>query len=304
MNSPKPEQEDHLGKSAACALGAAALLSVMNALSKILTDYMAPVEVTFWRNLLALALLIPIMLVFRRMDLLRTQRWKGHLFRAVIGTIGMVMAVWMFSLLSLAEGVAISFTAPLFVVLLSRPVLEEIVGVPRITAAFIGFLGVLVIAQPWSAMTLNILGVAVGLGFALMNASVMLCLRWLGDTEHAVTTVFYFLFYGLIGTALAMPFLATPVPQSDWWMLGVLGVVGLLSLLLKTESYRWGAAAVVAPLSYSLLLWAILFDWLVWHVVPGWNVVLGAVIIIGSNAFILWREHRLKRRCSNKGGIG
>jgi drug/metabolite transporter (DMT)-like permease len=90
------------------------------------------------------------------------------------------------------------------------------------------------------------------------------------------------------------------VPPSDWWLIGVLGIVGLASLILKTESYRWGEAALVAPLSYSLLLWAMLFDWLVWEVKPGLNVILGAAIIVGSNAFIIYREHRLKRRCSAK----
>jgi len=236
---PTPSHNtDHLGKSVACALGAAVLLSGMNVISKIMVEYLDPVEIAFWRNLLALVILLPVIMAVKRWDLLKTKRWKGQFFRAIIGTIGMVLAVWMFSLLSLAEGVAISFTAPLFVVLLSRPILKETVGLPRMTAAFIGFLGVLVIAQPWGNLTLNMLGVAVGLGFAMMNASVMLCLRWLGDTEHAVTTVFYFLFLGLIGTGVAMPFIATPIPLGDWWMIGVLGLVGLVSLILKTESYR------------------------------------------------------------------
>jgi drug/metabolite transporter (DMT)-like permease len=275
----------------------------MNVLSKILVEYLDPVEVTFWRNLVALIVLVPIVLIAGRKALFKTNRLKGQIFRAVVGTVGMVLAVWMFSLLSLAEGVAISFTAPLFVVMLSPFILKEKVGLPRYAAAFIGFAGVLVIAQPWNSVSMNMLGVAVGLGFALMNASVMLCLRWLGDTEHSVTTVFYFLLIGLVGTALFMPSLATPIPQADWWMVIVLGIIGVASLLLKTESYRWGAAALVAPLSYSLLIWAMLFDWWVWNVVPELNVAFGAFIIIASNGYILWREHHLKRQISNQGGL-
>lgn len=289
--------------SVLCALGASALLSVMNVVSKILVEYLDPVEVTFWRNLISLGVLIPIILVMGKRHLFHTKRIKGQFFRAVIGTVGMVLAVWMFALLSLAEGVAISFTAPLFVVILSPFILGEKVGLPRFLAAFIGFCGVLIIAQPWSDMTMNMLGVLVGLSFALMNASVMLCLRWLGDTEHSVTTVFYFLLFGLVGTGLFMPSLATPISHADYWLIAILGIVGLGSLILKTESYRWGSAALVAPLSYSLLLWAIIFDWLIWDKSAGLNVVIGAAIIIGSNAFILWREHHLKKRLScNEGG--
>jgi drug/metabolite transporter (DMT)-like permease len=302
-SSPPPTSQttDHLGKALSCALGAACFLSVMNVVSKILVEYMNPLEVVFWRNIVSLALLVMLVVLYKRTDLFKTSRWKGHLLRSVIGTVGMALAVWMFKLLSLAEGVSVSFTAPLFVVLLSRPILKEHVGLPRITAAIVGFMGVLVIAQPWNSDTsLNFLGVMVGLAFASMNASVMMCLRWLGDTENAITTVFYFLLIGLVGTALIMPFFATPIPQSDCWIVAVLGIVGLISLVLKTESYRWGKAALVAPLSYSLLLWAMLFDYLVWDVKPGWNVVLGAVIIIGSNAFIIYREHLLKKRSSAK----
>lgn len=288
--------EDHLGKSIACALSAACLLSIMNVVSKTLTETLNPIEVTFWRNLVALILLVPIVLAFKKQHLFKTKRIKGQFFRAFVGTIGMAMAVWMFSLLSLAEGIAISFTAPLFVIILSRPFLKETVGLPRIMAALIGFSGVLVIAQPWNELSMDTLGITVGLCFAALNASVILSLRWLGDTEASTTTVFYFLFFGLIGTGLFMPFIATPLPQSQWWLLGVLGFVGLVSLILKTESYRWGAAALVAPLSYSLLLWAIFFDWLIFDVVASKNILIGAGIIIASNAFILWREHHFNKK--------
>ncbi len=289
---------DNLGRSVGCALLAACMLSVMNAITKILSGYLDPVEITFWRNVVALLILVPIVMHMKRSHLLRTNRFWGQLMRATIGTIGMGMAVWMFSLLSLAEGVAISFTAPLFVVLLARPILKEPVGIHRISAALIGFCGVLVIARPWDSLSMDTLGMTVGLVFAVLNASVIMSLRWLGETESSVTTVFYFLLFGLIGTAFFMPFVGTPIPSNDWWMIAALGVVGLFSLMLKTESYRWGAAALVAPLSYSLLLWAMIFDWLLWDKAPGQNVIWGASIIIGSNGYILWREHRLNRRSS------
>jgi drug/metabolite transporter (DMT)-like permease len=288
-------QNDHIGKSVLCALAAAGALSIMNMVSKILTETISPIEVTFWRNLVALAIMIPIIVAFGKTALMKTKRWKGQLFRAVIGTVGMVLAVWMFSLLSLADGVALSFTAPLFVILLSKPVLGERVGLFRTSAALIGFSGVLIIAQPWDSASLNILGLAIGMTFALLNAGVMLCLRWLSDTESSVTTVFYFLLFGLIGIAPFIPFNYTPIDGGDYWLVLTLGIVGIVSLMLKTESYRWGAASVVAPISYSLLLWALMFDWLIWNKTPSANVLIGASIIIASNAFILWREHKKQK---------
>lgn len=286
---------DNYSRAIGCALLAACMLSVMNAITKILSGYLDPVEITFWRNIIALPILIGGMALSGNLNLMKTNRLWGQLLRAAVGTVGMGMAVWMFSLLSLAEGVAISFTAPLFVVLLARPLLKEPVGPHRLGAAFVGFFGVLLIAQPWNGFSMNVLGLVVGLTFAGLNASVIMSLRWLGETESAVTTVFYFLLFGLVGTSFIMPAIYTPIPQADWWLVAILGSVGLCSLLLKTESYRWGPAALVAPLSYSLILWAMMFDWLIWGKVPAHNVIWGAATIITSNVYIMWREHVRKR---------
>lgn len=279
------------------ALMAAFMLSTMNVLAKMLGQYMGPVEITFFRNIVSIALLIAILLFIKKLSVLKTERIWAHLIRATVGTTGMVLIMWSFILMPLTTATSLNFTAPLFVTLLSYPLLKEKVGLFRLSFILIGFVGVIIIAQPENEISK--LALAVGLAGGFMNGLVAICLRWLGSTESTLTTNFYFLFFGLLGTAVFMPFVGE-VPDVDITPLIILiGVVGLASLLLKTQGFRLAPAAIISPISYTMMVWAILFDYLIWDIMPSKMLLLGALIIVGSNLVIIWRENKIKKNLEN-----
>lgn len=276
------------------ALGAAIMLASMNMMAKILSAWFSPVEITFYRNVIALLLLVGGMAVFGRIALVNTGRPIAQFVRAVIGTIGMILAVQAFALLPLATATILIFTAPLFVVLLSYPVLKEPVGLPRICAVLAGFVGVALMVG--LNTDLSMVGLITGLAAGLANAFVQLSLRWLGTTEDATTTTFYFLFYGLIGTGLAMPFIASPMPSEAHMLIPAIGVIGLISLLFKTQSYRLAPVSVISPVTYTILIWASLYDFLIWGRIVDVPTIIGGLIIITSNIYIVYRERQLKKK--------
>lgn len=278
----------------AYALGAALMLASMSMISKLLSQWFDPVEITFYRNLVALILIVAGMVAFKKYHLFKTARPWAQLFRAVIGTVGMVLAVKAYAMLPLATATILIFTAPLFVVMLSYPLLKEPVGLPRVIAVLIGFVGVAVMVG--LNTDLSMLGLIVGLLAGLFNAFVQICLRWIGGTEDATTTTFYMLLYGLIATGIAMPFIADPIPQQGPWLITALGTIGLASLLFKTQSYRLAPVSVISSITYTNLVWATLYDYLVWGTVIAPATLLGGFIIVTSNIFILYRERRLKKQ--------
>ena len=287
MNSP---HQDHLIRGVLHALTAAIMLTTMNMFAKLMSVIHSPVEITFYRNLIAIILLLVGLACLKKLHLLKTDRPWAQFIRSAIGTTGMIFCVWTISLMPLTTATAFIFTAPLFVTLLSYPLLKERVGVIRFLAVVVGFSGVLLIAQPESGVTT--FSAIVGLCAGFLNGLVAICLRWLGNTENTATTNFYFFLYGLIGTAIAMPFIySTPTTDTSWYILAI-GIVGLLSLLFKTQGYRLGPAALISPISYTMLIWALLFDYFIWDDVPSLSVIAGALIIISSNVFIVWRENR------------
>lgn len=287
MNVP---HKDSPLKGILFALAAAVMLSSMNMFGKLLGTLHGPVEITFYRNIIALVLLIGVLFFIKKLYLLRTKRPLAHFIRSFVGTVGMLFSMWTVILMPLTTATAFLFTAPLFVTLLSYPLLKERVGIFRLCAVIVGFSGVLLIARPENDITTFELSVGLIAGF--LNGLVAICLRWLGNTESTATTNFYFMFFGFIGTALAMPFIATPPTiESSPWILG-LGVVGLLSLLLKTQGFRLGPAALISPISYTMIIWALLFDFVIWRSIPQWTTLVGVAIIILSNLFIIYREHK------------
>ncbi len=282
------------------ALINAFMLASMSLFAKLLAEYFGPVEVTFFRNLFSLIVMFLWLWAAKDLIKLKTDRPWAHLFRGTIGTIGIVLGAWALSLMPLAETTILLFTAPLFVVLLSYPVLKEPVGLYRLAAVLCGFGGVLIVSVPnmGTENALPLLGIAVGLGWGFFAGCVDICLRWIGRTENSTTTVFYFVLFGTITTALHWPF-AEVKPNSfsldAFWIIVALGMTGVLSLLAKTQSFRLAEASLIAPIMYTMIIWTIIFDYVFWEKQPQITTVIGAIVIIFSNMVILYRENRKKK---------
>lgn len=277
------------------AVGAAFFLTLLTVFGKILVEDVDPVISAFWRNAVALSLLLIGFILFKKTHLMKTTRLKAHIIRAITGTFGLIMAIWTFQYLPITEGTVLGFTSPFFVILLSYPLLGEKVGIYRVMATVLGLTGVIIIIG-FDIQSLTSKGLFIAFGWVLSNSLVLIMLRQLGKTENALTTVFYFLTIGLFLTGLYLPFTDQIMPSSDYiWIALAFGVVGLVSLLLKTESYRHAPASVISPVVYTMLLWTAIFDYFIWDRVASPYIWLGAGIIIVSNLIIVWRERRLNK---------
>lgn len=281
------------------ALLNAFFLAAMSFFMKMLTQFFQPPEVVFFRGAFACIAILLWLGATQRLNTLKTQRPMVHLFRGALGTAGIVMGAWALSLMPLAETTIMFFTAPLFVVILSAPILKERVGIKRFSAVAFGFFGIVVMKVfDVGGVELPLIGIFAGLAWGFIAGSVDVCLRWMGKTEDPTRTVFYFMFFGMIVTGLHWPW--AEVAEGGWsinafWIIIALGLTGLLSQIVKTQSLQLVEASVLAPITFSMIIWTMLFDYVFWHKVPTWNVVLGAVIIISSNLFILYRENTVKR---------
>jgi drug/metabolite transporter (DMT)-like permease len=270
----------------------------MNMLAKQMGEIYGLIDIVFYRNLVSLALLLLFLAGVRKIYLLKTGRPFAQLLRAMIGTGGFMLVVWSMLLLPLSTATALGFTAPLFVGLLSYPLLKEKVSPARIAIIFAGFSGILLIARPENEISLFAL--IIGLSTGLINGMVSICLRWLGPTEHTATTNFYFLAFGLLLTSVMMPFIGTPPQSGTAWLILSIGIIGLVSLLLKTQGYRLGPAALISPFSYTMIIWAIIYDYIFWGTLPTPSILAGSGIIIASNLLLVWREQRKSRQLRQK----
>ncbi len=268
------------------------LIVVMNAFAKKATEYHAPIEAVFYRGIIAMILLLCYAAFKGRLATLhKTARFKSHIGRSIAGNIGVVMVFWSYSLMPMADVTAILFASPLIVTVLSTFLLKENVGPYRWLAVFTGFIGVVLIAQP-SGQDYASYGPFVVLVAVFSTALVQVFLRELGKTEDALTTVFYFLAFGIFFSGIYMIFKGSwPHPAALIPLIGA-GLASGIQLIIKTQAFRIAEASLLSPFTYTSIIWATLFGWLFWDDIPTSMVITGTFIVVGSNLFILWRERR------------
>ena len=289
----KPHKESSVLGMAA-AMGAFLMFAIMNVFAKMLSENHSVIEIAFYRNLVASMPFLIMIFVFGRKEIL-VLKTKPVLVgvRAVIGTLSLMTTFAAFSLMPLADTTALLFTSSLFIPVLGVIILKESVGPYRWAAVIIGFIGVIIMAQPSGQM--YTFGIMVAIGAALMHAVLQIILRYLGRFESPETISFYFFVIGTLVTALPLPFIAVKPAFSEIPLLLGVGLSGAAAQWLLSTAYRNAQAAIVTVFNYSSIFWAMLFGWMIWNEFPLPTVMTGAAVVIASNILMIWRESRSHR---------
>jgi drug/metabolite transporter (DMT)-like permease len=239
---------------------------------------------------MVLCLLLPWVMRSGGWSALRTRRPWAHGVRGLFAVCSMLAFFESLRLLPLATVIAISFAAPMFMTLLSVPLLKERVGVHRWGALLAGFLGVSLIVGPQALDGDLGLGAWLALLASLFYAASMTCVRWLSPTESDLSMmVWQNLTMGLAG-AVGLLFVPLEVAPGMWPIIALMAVLVLLGQRFTFRALRLAPVGVVAPFHYSELLWAALFGWVFWHEWPGAHVWWGALLVVGAGLYTLWRE--------------
>jgi drug/metabolite transporter (DMT)-like permease len=278
------------------ALAAVGCLGLMNALVKWYGDHYSSLQLVFGRNIIGFVLLAPILVARGGKTLLQTKRPMGHLWRGIVGSTSIGLSFYCYHRLPLGTAVSVIMTYPLFVALCSKWYLGEPMPRKFWLYLFLGFVGVSLISQP----TLGQEGgdwwiIGLGLLSAFCWALGRMATRSLTRTDKSVTVVFYYFLIGSLAAAAPLLLLDgqwQPLQPSDWLGLLAMGGVGAIAQLLITRALALAPAWRVAPLEYSLLLWAIGFDWLWWDKLPAFASLVGAALIAVVGVSLLGRRAR------------
>lgn len=264
------------------------VFATQDALVKWLVADYPVMQILLFRAVFAL---IPCAVVIARsggVAALRTARPGLHAGRGALLLGSLVLLFLAYRRLPLADAIAISFSAPLFMTALSAPLLGEPVGARRWSAVVVGFLGVLVITRPGAGMIEPAALMAVA--SSALYALAMIGTRRLSRTDSVAAIMFYFIVLVIAVSALCTPFVWVAPNPRDAALLAATGLIGGVAAFLFIQAYRLAPVAVVAPFDYTALVWAGLYGVWLWGDVPGPAVLAGAAIIVASNLYILRRE--------------
>lgn len=271
------------------------LLSTMDALAKLLMKNGMPVM-----QLLALrsVVIIPLMmLVFHfqgNLAVLKPNRPILHLGRGIIGFVAPLGFFLGISFLPLTDAVTVSFSSIFMIALLSIVLLGEKVGPHRWASIIAGFLGVVIVIGPQGSGELR--GYSLVLLGSAAYAAVFIFGRYLSPTESVASLVFSFnLSVGVISLCF-LPWFWQPQTLNQYGMLVCLSLVAVSGHFLMTSAFCYTEASLLAPFEYTALLWALLFDLLIWRVVPSLTTSIGAAIIVSSGLYIVYRERLVTAR--------
>ncbi len=264
--------------------------STVDAIAKILVQDTNLIAVVWSRFFGQSLLAIPIAWYFLGKGFWRTQNIRLQLFRSclLVATAALFFAglYW----LPLAEASSITFTAPIWVAILSGPILGERVEFKDWLVAGLGFLGILFIARPGSAI-FHLAALMLVL-MAFLNAIFQLSTRKLVE-DSAYTTFFYSGIVGLSISTLLLPF-ADPIPPLPLFEYGLFGLIGLLGgfahLLVVLAFYRIRPYKLT-PLVFLQLIWAVGYGYLIFGELPDGLSVLGMMLIASSGIWLIW-NHR------------
>jgi len=192
------------------------------------------------------------------------------------------------SRLALADATAIGFASPLLVTALSIPILREQVGIRRWSAVALGFVGVLVIIRPGSGVVGS--AALLPLASAACWALSIVVTRRMTGADHPVTTLVYSTAIGLALTSVALPFVWQAPSLTDGAMIAAMGLLGAIGQYLFILGLTRGAASLLAPFSYSQIVWSTALGFAVFGAVPSPWTWSGAALIVASGLYIAHRE--------------
>jgi drug/metabolite transporter (DMT)-like permease len=277
-----------------CVLASSGSFAIAAALVKAIAPTIPTIEIMLFRSLVALLLMLPLLYRNGGLAALRTRHPWGHAARTAAGFAGMFSSFYGYAHLPLAMVTALGFSMPIFLSILSLPLLGERVSAGRAVAVLAGLFGVLVVLRPWRAEGAVELGPAlVVVAGVLAWALGMVSIRRMGQAgERNITIVMWFAIAATVISALiCIPVWVTPSPLALLALIGV-GLISGMAQLLMTEGYRSGEATMLAPFEYGAIVYTVLLGWSIWGEVPGPWEATGIAFLIVSGLVTWWRESR------------
>lgn len=288
-------------------------ISINDMIIKLLSGGYPLHQLVFMRSAIAIWVAFAFLWFEGGPTLLRTRQPGLHALRALMIVIANITFFAGLAVLPLGLATAVFFVAPLFITLLSVPVLGETVGPRRLIAVLVGFLGVLVMVETGGALDVPLWAFSLPVIAALFYAGMQVMTRKLGAASAASAMSIYIhigflsvsaLVFLVAGDGRFLPlveaeslqFLLRPwvwPTAEDWLRIGTIGALGGFIGYALSQAYRVGDAALIAPFEYVALPMAIFWGWLIFGEVPGLRLWIGSALIAGAGIYVLWREARL-----------
>jgi drug/metabolite transporter (DMT)-like permease len=302
-------------KGILCLVCAVGLLTISDSIIKLLSPNYALHEIMLLRALFAMIVVVVIVQIEGGFVILKTRRPVLHFIRGSMLVLANMFFFLGLASLPIAETVALFYSAPLFICLLSQLVLAQKVSLYRWVAIFIGLVGVVVMLRPGTEIFKMVALLPIIAAFAY--ACMVIITSKLGMQDKAGTMTFYIQFAfivisSIVGLSVGDGRFYTPdnptlgfllrswsVPAiDDFGLIAACGFFVAVGGYLLSQAYRIGQASLMAPFEYSSMPIALLLGYLVWGDWPDNYSMAGSALIIFSGILIVVIEKKGRRKAA------
>jgi drug/metabolite transporter (DMT)-like permease len=277
-------------------LFAIGLFAFMDTIGKSLMQHYPAAQVVWARYFFQCALMLVMLPRLGVTGFLRTRRHGLQIGRGALLLVATGCMYGAIRVVPLADAYAITFTAPLLVTALSVPLLKERVGWRRWSAVVVGFIGVLIVIRPgfgdvpWQLL----LPLITAACFAVYQIFTRMISTDPAETPFVM--LFYLGWVGALAMTLIVPFHWQPVAALDWFWMATIGGLGATGHLILIRALVVAPASLIAPFTYSQIIWALILGYLVFGDLPDLWMLVGCTVIVASGLFVFYREAVLGKR--------
>ncbi len=283
------------------------LFSIQDVIVKLISGDYPIHQIVALRSMISLLLLLGAAYRYGSWTQLRSTRLGTHLVRGLLMLLSYLAYYLAIAALPLADAIALYFVSPLFVTMLSALILREPIGLKQWLALSCGFVGMLVILRPGTAVFQPV--AVMSLLAALAYAASVILNRRLASSESGLALAIYSTLVYLIPTALfglfwgqgiaiesqhpSLQFLtrAWIWPTSfDFGLIALTGLIAAIGFYALARAYSIAPAGTVAPFEYVMLLMGVLWGFVFWHEFPDYLTLIGMALVVCSGLILLPRR--------------
>ena len=269
-------------------LGGDFMFSLNDAMGKWLVVTLSVGQVVFIRSFGAFVILGPMIARQGTRALFDLDRPWLQFARATLTAIETALFYASVYYLPLADVFSFYMAGPIYVAALSHVLLGEKVGWRRWAAILVGFCGVIIMLQPSADFSLASIYAVAG---SILFAVTIILGRMLRGTSDTTLVTWQTICSLILGAAMIVVLGGWQTPTSvEWAGMVLLGIVSCVAHLMIVRALKLAPAALLAPLHYTLLLWAVIFGWVFFDDVPGMRILLGSAVVVLAGLFIFHRQ--------------
>ena len=254
---------------------------------KFLTTDLHPIIICFYRCLMGLIIISPLM-IKNNFKALKSNNFKLQFSRSIINVFSMICWFSAIGLMHFEKAAALGFSTPLFTTILAIILLKEKIRFHRTAALIIGFIGIIVIIRP------GLVPFEIGAGLLLLSAFtfsfVLIIVKKLSSIDESQTIIFYHLLFSTPIFFILSLFYWQDINLNQLLIFAFMGATGLLSHWCLAQAFKLSDTTFVMPLQFTKLIWASLIGLFIFSEQPDLWTWFGAIVIFISVVYITYRE--------------